>query len=345
MSALGGDGLALVWGGLLGFLLIGYAILDGFDLGVGILHPFVPRGDREHRIALNSIGPLWDGNEVWLVTFGGALFAAFPEAYASVFSGFYSAFMVLLFALIVRAVSIEFRSKVASPSWRRLWDGAFFTASLLATFLFGLAIGGTMRGIPLDARGDFVGTQVQLLDPYAALVGVLAVSLFALHGAIFLYLKTEGDLQERARRAIWRVFLFFTATYAATSVATWIAVPEAVANFEHVPWLWIVPLLNALAIANVPRAMHRRRPAEAFASSCATIAALVFLFATAMYPNLVRSRPGPEHSLTLFNASSSPETLSIMLWIAVIGMPFVLVYTVILYRTYHGKVELSDHSY
>jgi cytochrome d ubiquinol oxidase subunit II len=345
VSALGPDGLALVWGALLAFLLIGYAILDGFDLGVGILHPFVPRGDREHRIALNSIGPLWDGNEVWLVTFGGALFAAFPEAYASAFSGFYTAFMLLLFALIIRAVSIEFRSKVASPAWRRLWDRAFFTGSFLATFLFGVAIGGVMRGIRLDARGDYVGTTAELLDPYALLVGWLAVSLFALHGAIFLYLKTEGELHERARRWIWRTFFVFAATYAATSVVTWLAVPEAIRNFERLPWLWIVPVLNVLAVANIPRAIHRRRSAEAFASSCATISALVFLFATAMFPNLVRSRPSPEHSLTLFNASSSPATLEIMLWIAIIGMPFVLVYTVILYRTYHGKVELTDHSY
>jgi cytochrome d ubiquinol oxidase subunit II len=337
--------LAQTWGVLLGVLLIGYAILDGFDLGVGILHPLVPRTDREKRITLNSIGPLWDGNEVWLVTFGGALFAAFPEAYASAFSGFYLAFMALLFALIFRAVSIEFRSKVASARWRSAWDIGFSASSFLATFLFGVAVGNVMRGIPLDARGDFAGSFAGLLNGYALLTGLFAVSLFAMHGAVFLYLKTEGELQERVRVWFWRAFFAFVALYLAASVATWIAVPEAVANFEHAPWLWIVPVLNALAVANIPRAMHRGRPGYAFVSSAATIAALVFLFSVAMYPYLLRSLPEPGHGLTLFNAASSPKTLGIMLGIAGLGMPLVLTYTVIIYRTYRGKVVLDEHSY
>jgi len=337
--------LSLTWGALLGVLLTGYAILDGFDLGVGILHPFIPRSDRERRIFLNSIGPLWDGNEVWLVTFGGALFAAFPEAYAAVFSAYYVPFMALLVALIFRAVSLEFRSKVEHPGWRRAWDGGFFAGSLLATFLFGVAIGDAMGGIPLDERGDFVGTFADLLDGYALLVGALVVALFALHGAIFLYLKTEGDLQERVRRWIHRTFLVFAALYAATTLATFFTVPEAVANFRHAPWLAVVPVLNLLAVANIPRAMHLRRPAYAFVSSAATIAALVFLFSVAMFPNLVRSHPGSEHSLTLFNAASSPRTLGIMLTIAACGMPFVLAYTAVIYRTYRGKVRIEETSY
>jgi cytochrome d ubiquinol oxidase subunit II len=339
------EALAQTWGFLLGVLLVGYAVLDGFDLGVGILHVLVPRSDTERRILLNSIGPLWDGNEVWLVTFGGALFAAFPEAYASAFSGFYLAFMILLLALIFRAVSIEFRSKVASPRWRSLWDGGFFASSLLATLLFGVAIGNVMRGIPLDERGDFAGPFLDLLHPYALLTGLFAVALFALHGSVFLSLKTDGELQRRVRVWFWRAFFVFLALYAATSVATWIAVPAAVANFEHVPALWIVPVLNALAVANIPRAMHRGKPGLAFLSSAATIAALVFLFSVAMYPYLLRSLPAPEHGLTLFNAASSPRTLGIMLLIAALGMPLVLVYTVIIYRTYRGKVVLDEHSY
>lgn len=337
--------LCLTWGALLGLLLTGYAILDGFDLGVGILHPFVPRSDRERRIFLNSIGPLWDGNEVWLVTFGGALFAAFPEAYAAVFSAYYVPFMALLVALIFRAVSLEFRSKVDVPSWRRAWDGGFFASSLLAAFLFGVTIGGAMRGIPLDARGDFAGNLADLVDGYALLVGALVVALFALHGAIFLYLKTEDALQERVRRWIGWTFLAFALIYVLTTAATWLAVPEAVANFRRAPGLAVVPVLNVLAVANIPRAMHLRRPGYAFVSSSATIAAFVFLFSVAMFPNLVRSHPAPEHSLTLFTAASSPRTLGIMLAIAACGMPFVLAYTAVIYRTYRGKVRIGEHSY
>jgi cytochrome d ubiquinol oxidase subunit II len=339
------EALQLTWGALLAVLLIGYAILDGFDLGVGILHPFVPKTDTERRVSLNSIGPLWDGNEVWLVTFGGALFAAFPEAYASVFSGFYVAFMALLFALIFRAVSLEFRSKVERPGWRRAWDWGFFGGSFLATFLFGVAIGNAMKGLPIDERGNFTGGLTDQLGPYPLLVGLLAVSLFAMHGGIFLYLKTEGEMKERLRRWFRGSFLAFVVLYVATSVATWFLVPEAVASFAHAPVLWIMPLLNALAVANIPRAMHLRRPGYAFISSCCTIAALVFLFAVAMYPNLVRSAPDAAHSLTLFNASSSHRTLGIMGIIAALGLPFVLTYTVVIYRTFHGKVELGDHSY
>jgi cytochrome d ubiquinol oxidase subunit II len=337
--------LAVTWGALLGVLLIGYAILDGFDLGVGILHPFVARTDRERRIVMNSIGPLWDGNEVWLVTFGGALFAAFPAAYASAFSAFYLPFMALLFALIFRAVSLEFRSKVEAPAWRRTWDHGFFGGSLLATFLFGVAVGNTMQGIALDAAGDYTGSLRELLGPYPLLVGCFAVALFTMHGAIFLYIKTEGGLQERVHSWVRGSFFVFAGVYALTSLATWRFVPEAVDNFRHVPWLWIVPVLNALAVANIPRAIHLRRPGYAFLSSSATIAALVSLFAVALFPNLVRSAPDAAHSLTLFNAASSPRTLGIMLIIAGCGMPFVLAYTAIIYRTYRGKVVLSDHSY
>jgi cytochrome d ubiquinol oxidase subunit II len=337
--------LAVTWGGLLGVLLAGYAILDGFDLGVGILHPFVPRGDRQKRVCLNSIGPLWDGNEVWLVTFGGALFAAFPEAYASAFSGFYLPFVALLFALIFRAVSLEFRSKVQAPAWRAGWDAGFFLSSLGASFLFGVAVGNVMRGMALDARGNFTGGTLDLLNPYALLTGAFVVSVFAMHGAIFLLLKTEGELRDRVMAGWRRSYAAFIVLYAAVTAATWVSVPEAVAGFETASWLWIVPALNVLAVLNVPRAVRSGRPGQAFLSSSLAIVALIALFAEAMYPNLLRSDPLPEHSLTLFNAASSPRTLGIMLAIAALGMPFVAVYTVIIYRTYRGPVKLGDHSY
>src|SRR2546429_8260053 len=191
--------LHAVWFILLGALLAGYAVLDGFDLGVGILH-FLGRTDRDRRLFINAIGPIWDGNEVWLITFGGALFSAFPMAYATIFSGFYVAFMALLFALIFRAVSIEFRSKMTSGYWRRAWDMGFFGSSLLASFLFGVAVGNGMIGIPLDERGVFTGSIADLLNPYAVMAGLTVVCMFTMHGAIYLGLKIpKSGVQDRGR--------------------------------------------------------------------------------------------------------------------------------------------------
>jgi cytochrome d ubiquinol oxidase subunit II len=337
--------LCVIWFALEGVLLTGYAILDGFDLGVGILHPFVARTNDERRIAMNSIGPLWDGNEVWLVTFGGALFAAFPEAYATVFSGFYTAFMLLLFALIFRAVSMEFRSKVAAPRWRRFWDWSFFGGSTLATLLFGVAVGNAILGIPLDERGNFTGTLLDQLGPYPLLVGLMTVALFAMHGGLFLYLKTEGAFQERLRDWMWRSWGLFLVTYMLTTMYTLALVPRATANFEHWPWAAAVVVVNVLAVANVPRCLHWGRPGQAFASSCVTIATLIMLFGLALYPNLVTASNDPAASVTIFSAASSPKTLTIMLIIAVVGMRFVLAYTGIIYWTFRGKVRLDEHSY
>ncbi|MEL6342962.1 MAG: cytochrome d ubiquinol oxidase subunit II [Myxococcota bacterium] len=336
--------LSLIWFGLLGVLLIGYTILDGFDLGVGILHP-IARTDRDRRLMMNSIGPLWDGNEVWLVTFGGALFAAFPNAYATVFSAFYGAFMLLLFALIFRAVSLEFRSKTNSPLWRRLWDMGFFGSSLLAAFLFGVAGGNIMLGLPMDARLVVRQTLLEQLTLYPLMVGILTVLLFTMHGAIFLYLKTEGDLQKQAERWIWRAFGLFLIVYILVTMFTLVEIPRATQNFRTVRWLWLVPLLNVLAIANIPRAMYKQQPRYAFFSSCATIAALAFLFSAAIFPDLVPSTLNPEWSLTLYNARSSEGTLRIMLIIAMIGMPCVLTYTTIIYWVFRGKVKLDHSSY
>jgi len=337
--------LALIWFGLLGVLLIGYAVLDGFDLGVGMLHLVLARGDTERRLTLNSIGPLWDGNEVWLVTFGGAMFAAFPEAYATAFSGFYSAFMALLFALIFRAVSIEFRSKMTSSAWRSVWDVGFALGSFLAALLFGVAVGNVLAGVPLDPLGEYHGSLLQQVNPYALLVGGLTVSLFAMHGTIFLYLKTEGELQQRAHHWVWHTFGVFLVFYIFTTMYTLVNVPHAIENLERFPLLWLVPILNVLAIANIPRAIYLGRAAYAFLSSIATIAAMIALLGVALFPNILRSNPNPEYSLTIFNASSSAQTLTIMLIIAFIGMPMVLTYTAVVYWTFRGKVTLDEHSY
>jgi cytochrome bd ubiquinol oxidase subunit II len=336
--------LNTIWFILLGVLLTGYAILDGFDLGVGILHLAVKK-DEDRRIFMNSIGPLWDGNEVWLVTFGGALFAAFPNAYATAFSGFYTPFMALLFALIFRAVSMEFRSKHDSPAWRQFWDVSFCAASGLATLLFGVAVGNAMRGMPIGADMEFQGGLLDLLHPYALLVGLFAVATFAMHGSIYLYLKTEGELQQRVHGWMWKTFGIFLVFYLFTTIFTLVDVPLATRNFRQFPWVWIVVLLNVLAIANIPRAIHQNRPGYAFLSSCATIAALTFLFGIALFPDLIHSSLNPGWSLNVHNAASSPKTLRIMLVIALLGLPFVLAYTAVVYWVFRGKVQLGKFSY
>lgn len=333
-----------LWFFLLGVLLTGYAILDGFDLGVGILH-LTGRNDKERRIFLNSIGPLWDGNEVWLVTFGGALFAAFPHAYATVFSGFYTAFMLLLFALIFRAVSIEFRSKREGRTWRAFWDVSFFAASTLVVILFGVAVGNAILGLPINADMQFEGTFWSLLRPYPVLVGLFAVALFSMHGAIYLYLKTEGELQQRIHTWIWRTFAAFVVLFVLTTIYTLVQVPNATRNFENFWWAWLVVVLNVLAIANIPRAVYHGWPLYAFITSCCTIAAFNFLFGIALWPNIVVSSIDPAYSLTVYNAASSQKTLAIMGVIALIGMPFVLAYTSVIYWVFRGKVELGKFSY
>ena len=284
--------LNTVWFALVGVLFIGYAILDGFDLGVGALH-LLTKTDHDRRLMINSIGPVWDGNEVWLVTGGGALFAAFPNVYATAFSGFYMAMMLLLFALIFRAVAIDFRSKQPMKWWRQMWDVSFSVASILGGLLIGVALGNIAWGIPLDARGEFVGSFFSLLHPYALLVGITTVALFMMHGAIYVVLKTEGELQQRVRGWVNNTIIFFIITYAVTTMATLLYVPHMTNNIRENPWLFIVPLANMLAIANIPREIHRGRDFRAFLSSCAAVAALLVLFGLDMYPNMILSNRMP----------------------------------------------------
>lgn len=337
--------LHVIWFFLLGILLAGYAVLDGFDFGVGILHPLA-RTDHERRLFLNSIGPIWDGNEVWLIVFGGALFAAFPYAYATVFSGFYTAFMLLLFALIFRAVSIEFRSKMKSPGWRRAWDTGFFLSSLTASLLFGIAVGNGMVGIDIDERGVFVGSFFDLLNPYALVAGLVTVAMFAMHGALYLFLKLpDGKIRDRVRGWMWHTWGIFLVLYILGTMYTLVAVPRATANFKHYPWAVGIVVLNVLAVANIPRAVYRNKPVEAFLSSALTIMCLVALFGLALFPNLVAASHEPANTLTVYNAASSPGTLWTMLIIVIIGLPFVLAYTAAVYWTFRGRVELGEHSY
>ena len=336
--------LNFIWFLLIGVLLIGYAILDGFDLGVGALHLF-SRGDDERRAMINSIGPVWDGNEVWMITAGGALFAAFPDAYATAFSGFYLAFMLLLFMLIFRAVAIEFRSKEPMAWWRTTWDVLFSLGSLVASILFGVAIGNMVLGIPVDARGEFAGTFLGLLRPYPLLVGIFNLSIFMMHGSIYLYLKTEGPLHAKVYGWIFKTVPFFVIMYVLTTIFTLALVPSMIANFKVYPAMWALVVLNVLAIANIPRAVYLGRPRSAFVSSACAIAALITLFGIGVYPNMIVSSLNPDYSLTIYNAASSPRTLKNMLVIAIIGMPFVLSYTVAIYWIFRGKVRVERTGY
>lgn len=336
--------LNTIWFFLIGILLAGYAILDGFDLGIGALHLFV-KGDTERRIMINSIGPVWDGNEVWLVTGGGALFAAFPHVYATVFSGFYSAFMLLLFMLIFRAVAIEFRSKQPMQWWRNFWDIAFSVSSILIALLMGIALGNIITGISLGPDKEFIGTFWDLINPYTILVGITTVSLFIMHGAIYGVMKTEGELQNKLRGWVNNTIIFFVICYVTTTMATLIYFPHMVLHFKSTPVLFFVAVLNMLAIANIPREIHLGNEFRAFFSSCASIASLLLIFALGIFPTIVYSSPNPEFSLNIYNAASSEKTLNIMLIIALIGVPFVLAYTISIYWIFRGKVKLTNMSY
>ena len=339
------DLLEFGWFTIFVILLVGYAILDGFDLGVGMLHLFA-KNDEERRIMLNSIGPVWDGNEVWFLTAGGALFAGFPDIYATVMSGFYIPVMLLLFGLIFRAVAIEFRSKQPMLWWRWTWDIAFFLGSLLIAFILGVALGNLIRGIPVDAQKEFVGDLTTLLNPYALLIGLLTVLLFAMHGSIYTLVKTEGELHDRMRYRCVKCIIAFVVVYAVSTLATLIYMPHMIQAFHDRPIFFLVAICNVLLIANIPREIFFGRDMRAFLSSCGNIACLLALYAIGTYPDVVRSTLDPVHwSLTIYNAASSKLTLEILFLIALIGMPLVIAYTVAVYTIFRGKVKMDHHSY
>ena len=336
--------LNTVWFLLVGILFTGYAILDGFDLGVGSIHLFA-KTDRDRRLLLNAIGPVWDGNEVWLVTGGGALFAAFPEAYATAFSGFYMAMMLLLVGLIFRAVAIEFRSKQPMVWWRQLWDVSFSGSSILSSLLIGVALGNLALGVPLDKHYEFAGSFWGLLHPYALLVGITGLALFIMHGTIYVVMKTEGEFQNTVRSWVNPAILAFMVCYALTTLATLFFVPNMLDNLWAEPVMFLFPVLSLLVILNIPREIHHGRDFLAFLSSCFAMAGLLATFGAGVYPNLIVSNPEIANSLTIYNAASSDKTLGIMLLIAILGMPIVISYTISIYGIFRGKVKLDAASY
>lgn len=328
--------LQIIWFLLIGILVIGYAILDGFDLGVGFWHLFAKK-KGERSAFIRSIEPFWDGNEVWLLTAGGALFAAFPPIYATVFSGFYLALMLVLLGLIFRAVAIEFRNKVDRPAWVKAWDVVFSVGSILPSILYGVAIGNVLRGLELNATGDYTGGFFALLNPFALLCGLVGFSMFALHGALYLSMKLEGEIAESTRKwafGVWPLFLILFA----------LAVFSAARGFYYD--IGVVPLVLALLVfiaSSITFMLHRReRAVAAFVASCLMIAFVMLAVAAALFPYMVPCSNNPDWTLTLYNASSSQLTLTSMLIIALVGMPIVLVYTVFIHRVFKGKVKVLE---
>jgi cytochrome d ubiquinol oxidase subunit II len=334
-----------IWFFLVAFLLTGYVILDGFDLGAGVLYPFVARTEDEKRVVRASIGPVWDGNEVWLVAGAGAVFAAFPMVYAMTFSGFYLAIMLVLFGLILRAVSLEFRHR--DQSWRRVWDGAFFVGSLVPSILVGCALGNVIRGVPMNANGDYTGTFLQLLNPYSLLVAVTGLFLIVTHGAAWLALKSEGELHARAVRCRKITFWVFAVLAVASSAATVATVSRASDNVLSRPLGWFFLVVLALALLYAVWQM-RKEGAElrSFLGSAVTIIALAGIAAVGNFPVIVPARgTPPETSLTVTNSASGHLTLEVMLIVAIIGCPLVLAYTALVYKTFWGKTKAADAEY
>ncbi len=336
--------LQIIWFLLYGVLIAGYAVLDGFDLGVGILSMF-RKEPQDRRLMMNAIGPVWDGNEVWLLTAGGALFAAFPVVYARVFSAFYLALVLVMLGLIARAVSMEFRSKVEEPGWRRLWDWLFGIGSLLPALLFGVAVGNIMRGLPLDSSRLFTGSFFGLLHPYCLLIGLVGLAMFTTQGAVYMAIKSTGELHEDMKAWATRAWMAWVVLYVAATLATFFAASHLFDGVLGNPVTWIAFIALLAALVYLPIAVRAEKLGLAFISSSTAIVAQIALVGVALYPRMVPSVTDLANSLTITNASSTERTLGVMLVIALVGMPMVIGYTIYVYRTFKGKVELTEDSY
>lgn len=335
---------ASCWFLVVGACFTGYAILDGFDLGAGAVHLFFKK-EESRRIALNAIGPVWDGNEVWLVIGGGTLFAGFPKVYAAIFSAFYIPFYLFLTALIFRAISIEFRSKEPMPWWRKTWDIAYTVSSATVALALGLVLGNVLQGIPIDANGDYTGNTLGFLNLYSVMVSITTLALFMMHGAIYLVMKTEKRLYTKLTIIVKNTTIFFVICILLLSFYTILYVPHLSKRIQSNPWLFLVPVTMVLTIANITRRITQQKYRQAFFSSAVTISLLLIIVAVELYPNLVLSSLDPSYNLTVANASSSTRSLGIMLSIAAIGVPLVALYTGFVFWTFKGKVRLDEMSY
>lgn len=329
---------------VIGAVFSGYAILDGFDLGAGTVHLFL-RKEESRRIALNAIGPVWDGNEVWLVIGGGTLFAGFPKVYATLLSAFYTPFILFLLLLILRAIAIEFRSKEPMRWWRNLWDVVYSLSSTLIGFILGVVLGNIVRGIAIDENMLYQGGLTGIFNPYALLTGLTVVTLFALHGTVYLIMKTQDKLAERLDYLSKMAGMFFTICYVLLSIVTLIYLPHAAQKFNDMPVLFLIPVITFLLLLNERRLIVKKKYWFAFLTSSVLTSLLLITTAIGLFPNLLLSSLDNAYSLTVFNSASSQKSLSIILTFVLIGAPLVLIYTLFLFKTFRGKVVLDEMSY
>jgi cytochrome d ubiquinol oxidase subunit II len=336
--------LNIIWFILIAVLLTGYVILDGFDLGIGFVS-FFAKNDTDKRILLNSIAPVWDGNEVWLLTGGGALFAAFPDVYATIFSGFYMALMLVLAMLIFRATALEFRSKSENPTWRKIFDNLFAISSTIAALLFGVALGNVANGIYLDANKEYVGTFWHLLNPYSLVVGLTGLALIIVHGFNYAFYRTENELQKLLKSKYNIFYYLYFALFVILNLFTIIAKPHLLQNYNSNPVLYLLPLVNLIVILLMYKYHKSNFHLKTFFMSSLSILLNMLTFAIAMFPNFAYSLTDPKLNLTIYNSASSQKTLTVMLIIALIGMPLVITYTIVVYRIFRGKTVLNENSY
>lgn len=364
--------LRLIWWLLLGILLVGFAVMDGFDLGTGMLLPFVGKTDLERRVAINAVGPVWEGNQVWLILGGGAIFAAWPQLYAVSFSGFYLAMFVILFALIVRPVAFKFRGKNDSAKWRNTWDWLLFIGGFVPALIAGVAMGNVLQGVPFKLESDmqihYTGSFFGLLNPFALLAGVLSVAMLVMHGASWLQLKTGGEVHERARRFGGIAALLTAALYVVAGLllykfvdgyqVTSEVVPDGpsnpllktvghapgawFANYAAHPVLYVVPLIGIGGALLAWVAMQSRKALLALLASGLSIAGIILSVGVSMFPFILPSSEDPRASLTVWDSSSSHLTLFIMLVCVIIFLPMILAYTSWVYAVLRGKVDPDD---
>jgi cytochrome d ubiquinol oxidase subunit II len=363
--------LKLIWWLFVGVLLVGFAVTDGFDLGVGMLLPILGKTDEERRVIINSIGATWDGNQVWFITAGGALFAAWPVVYATAFSGFYVALMLTLFALFFRPVGFDYRSKVEDPRWRSAWDWGLFAGGLVPALIFGVAFGNLLLGVPFsfdsDMRVTYAGGFWGLLRPFALLAGVVSLSMLAMHGSVYLQIRAEGAVAARARMAtriagiVFIVCFILAGVWIATGIdgyqitampdpnASFTPIEKTVThatgawlnNYRHYPALWLAPLLGLAGTVLAIYATGKRKPVAAFVASAVTLAGVIFTAGIAMFPFVMPSSSDQRSSLTVWDVVSSHKTLQIMFWVVVVFLPIVLAYTSWVYRVLRGKITVE----
>jgi len=333
--------LQSIWFFLWGLLWAVFFMTDGFDFGIGTLYPFLGKTEEDKRVMINVKGPLWDGNQVWLITAGGVTFAAFPLVYSVMFSSLYTALMLILFALIIRGVSFEFRGKIDSPGWRKIWDTTIFLGSFLPALLFGVAFANIFQGLPIDRNGLLQGNLLTLLNPYGLLGGVLFVALFTMHGALWLCVRTEGGLQARAAataRKLWPAELGLAVIFL---VASWFATP-LFNNYLKYPVLFLVILAAVAGLLGIRIFLAKESYFKAWLSSAVAIVGATFFGVVGLFPNLFPSTIRDTYSLTAFNASSSPLTLKIMLVVVILFLPAVIAYQIWAYSKFTDKVTLTD---